>query len=74
MNWWNLLRIGECTLKNIVGKFLDNAIFRGDFIEFFYIYIYFRYLNVDMIENASIYQIDVVCIVLFQLYILRIVK
>ena len=21
MNWWNLLRIGECTLKNIVGNF-----------------------------------------------------
>ena len=43
MNWWNLLRIGECTLKNIVGKFLDNAIFRGDSVEFFfniYIYIY----------------------------------
>ena len=36
--------------------FLDNAIFRGDSVEFFliyiYIYIYFRYLNVDMIENA----------------------
>ena len=41
MNWWNLLRIGECTLKNIVGKFLDNAIFRGDSIEFFfYVYIF----------------------------------
>ena len=56
MNWWNLLRIGECTLKNIVGKFLDNAIFRGDYRNFFniyiYIYIYFLYLNVDMIENA----------------------
>ena len=34
--------------------FLDNAIFRGDSVEFFliYIYIYIRYLNVDMIENA----------------------
>ena len=36
--------------------FLDNAIFRGDSVEFFliyiYIYIYFRYLNIDMIENA----------------------
>ena len=21
MNWWNLLRIGECTLKNIVEYF-----------------------------------------------------
>ena len=41
MNWWNLLRIGECTLKNIVGKFLDYAIFRGDSVEFYiYIYIY----------------------------------
>ena len=33
--------------------FLDNSIFRGDSIEFFFnIYIYFRYLIVDMIENA----------------------
>ena len=39
--------------------FLDNAILRGDSVEFFfniyiyiYIYIYFKYLNVDMIENA----------------------
>ena len=60
MNWWNLLRIGECTLKNIVGNFwimqflgetLDNAIFRGDSVEFcfniyIYIYIYIYILDI----------------------------
>ena len=42
-------------IENYCRKFLDNAIFREDSVEFFfniYIYIYFRYLNVDMIENA----------------------
>ena len=33
MNWWNLLRIGECTLKNIVilhflGETLSNYFFK----------------------------------------------
>ena len=39
MNWWNLLRIGECTLKNIVGNFWIMQ-FLGETIEFFLIYIY----------------------------------
>ena len=51
MNWWNLLRIGECTLKNIVGNFWIMQ-FLEETIEFFLIYIYLRYLNVDMIENV----------------------
>ena len=44
MNWWNLLRIGECTLKNIVGYFLIMQ-FLGEtlsncFLIYIYIYIY----------------------------------
>ena len=58
MNWWNLLRIGECTLKNIVGNFWIMQFLGETLSNFFliyiyiYIYIYIRYLNVDMIENA----------------------
>ena len=52
MNWWNLLRIGECTLKNIVGNFWIMQFLEETIDFFFNIYIYFRYLNVDMIENA----------------------
>ena len=56
MNWWNLLRIGECTLKNIVGNFWIMQFLEETLSNFFsiyiYIYIYFRYLNVDMIENT----------------------
>ena len=54
MNWWNLLRIGECTLKNIVGNFWIMQFLGETLSKFFliYIYIYIRYLNVDMIENA----------------------
>ena len=33
-----------------------------------------RYMNVDMIENASSYPIDVVSIMFFKMYILRIFK
>ena len=42
MNWWNLLRIVECTLKNIVRYFWIMQ-FLGETVEFFfniYIYIY----------------------------------
>ena len=41
MNWWNLLRIGECTLKNIVGYFWIIQ-FLGETLSkfFFNIYIY----------------------------------
>ena len=39
-------------IEKYCRKFLDNAIFRGDYRIFFLIYIYLRYLNVDMIENA----------------------
>ena len=40
-------------IEKYCRKFLDNAIFGGGSIEFFFnIYIYFKYLNVDMIENA----------------------
>ena len=34
MNWWNLLRIGECTLKNIVGNFWIMH-FSGEIVDFF---------------------------------------
>ena len=33
-----------------------------------------RYLNVDMIENALSYQIDVISFMFLKFYILRIVK
>ena len=52
MNWWNLLRISECTLKNIVGNFWIMQFLGETLSNFFLIYIYFRYLNVDMIENV----------------------
>ena len=53
MNWWNLLRIGECTLKNIVGNFWIMQFLEETLSNFFFnIYIYLRYLNVDTIENA----------------------
>ena len=52
MNWWNLLKIGECTLKNIVGNFWIMQFLEENLSNYFLIYKYFRYLNVDLIENA----------------------
>ena len=40
MNWWNLLRIGECTLKNIVGYFWIMQFLGETLSNFFLIYIY----------------------------------
>ena len=40
MNLWNLLRIGECTLKNIVGNFWIIHFLREILSFFFKVYVY----------------------------------
>ena len=40
MNWWNLLRIGECTLKNIIGNYWIMQFLKETLSNFFLIYIY----------------------------------
>ena len=40
MNWWNLFRIGECTLENIVGYFWIMQFLGETLSNFFNIYIY----------------------------------